>query len=74
MNCGVRFVRSKGLARGYGFPQITAAAAAAEQRIKVSDSLDAIAAHIRLLIDLIRRVEGYDTNRETLRASEGAGH
>ena len=64
----------KGAGGGYGFPQITDAAAAAEQRIKVSDSLDAIAAHIRLLIDLIRRIEGYDTNRETLRASESAGH
>ena len=64
----------KGAGGGYGFPQITEAAAAAEQRIKAADALDAITAHVRSLIDLIRRVEGYDTNREKLRASESAGH
>jgi len=64
----------KGAGGGYGFPQITEAAAAAEKRIKAADALDAVTAHVRLLIDLIRRVEGYDNSRETLRAAEGAGH
>jgi len=60
----------KGAGGGYGFPEITETAAAAEQRIRAADSIDAIALKVDSLIQTIRRVEGYNAAGESVRASE----
>jgi CheY-like chemotaxis protein/HPt (histidine-containing phosphotransfer) domain-containing protein len=54
----------KGAGGGYGFPNVTQIAAAAEARIKAADPLEAITAGIQDLMELIRKVEGYDKSRE----------
>ena len=64
----------KGAGGGYGFPAISELASAAEQRVRANDTLDAVAAGVRSLIELIRSIEGYDKSREAHRAAEGAAH
>jgi HPt (histidine-containing phosphotransfer) domain-containing protein len=64
----------KGAGGGYGFPAITDAAAIAEKRVKARSDLNAIAADIRSLIEIIRSVEGYDSLREDSRAAECIDH
>ncbi|HXE54898.1 MAG TPA: ATP-binding protein, partial [Tepidisphaeraceae bacterium] len=64
----------KGAGGGYGFPGITELASLAEQRVRANDTLDAIAASIRSLIELIRGIEGYDESRESCGVSKSAGH
>jgi CheY-like chemotaxis protein len=64
----------KGAGGGYGFPQITEAAALAEKCVKDNEAVESVAAEVKSLIQLIRSVEGYDKSRESLRAAEGPGH
>jgi signal transduction histidine kinase/DNA-binding NarL/FixJ family response regulator len=65
----------KGAGGGYGFPTMTQTAAAAEQSIKSSAGVDAIAGQVRGLIDLIRRIEGYDQKQEgASHAAKDSGH
>ena len=54
----------KGAGGGYGFAEITELAARAEQRVKDAASLEAITTEVDRLIQLIRRVDGYDPTRE----------
>jgi signal transduction histidine kinase/CheY-like chemotaxis protein/HPt (histidine-containing phosphotransfer) domain-containing protein len=54
----------KGAGSGYGFPQITAAAALAEATLKDGAQLDAIRRDVDALVALVRRVEGYQPTRE----------
>lgn len=61
----------KGAGGGYGFPQITDAAALAEKRVKSNEALASVAQGVNSLIQLIRSVEGYDKSRENLCAAEG---
>ena len=56
--------RMKGAGGGYGFNQITELAASAEKAIKDSAPLASITSRVNDLIDLIRRVNGYDSSRE----------
>jgi CheY-like chemotaxis protein/HPt (histidine-containing phosphotransfer) domain-containing protein len=55
----------KGAGGGYGFHQITELAAKAENAIKDSTTVEGIAEQVNALIDLVRRVEGYNPSRET---------
>jgi two-component system, sensor histidine kinase len=65
----------KGAGGGYGFPMITQIAAAAEERIKESDTPESIQTQVHYLIDLIRRVEGYNRTREEgANATANPGH
>jgi HPt (histidine-containing phosphotransfer) domain-containing protein len=64
----------KGAGGGYGFPQITEAASSAENRVKVREPVESIAQGVKMLVDLIRSVEGYDKARESCGATEGPGH
>jgi HPt (histidine-containing phosphotransfer) domain-containing protein len=64
----------KGAGGGYGFPQITDAAAAAERRVKEEGAIEAITNDINALIQLIRSVDGYDKSREKARAAESPSH
>ena len=54
----------KGAGGGYGFPRITEAASVAEEHIKAKTDLEAIKRDVDALVQLIRRVEGYDSARE----------
>ena len=60
----------KGAGGGYGFAPITKFAAAAEQRIKSGDPLNAITAEVEALCRVLRSVEGYrdDAQRKKCRA------
>jgi HPt (histidine-containing phosphotransfer) domain-containing protein len=60
----------KGAGSGYGFPQITAAAATAEASIKASADLETVKAQVDELIVLIRGTRGYDQTLEKLRERE----
>lgn len=64
----------KGAGGGYGFPQISNAAAAAETRVKSNGAIEAIKRDVSGLIELIRSVDGYDNSRERARAAESTGH
>ena len=54
----------KGAGGGYGFPEITALASEAENLLREGGSVDSVALAVRSLIDLVRRVDGYDCSRE----------
>ena len=54
----------KGAGSGYGFPQVTAAAALAEERLKDGAELDVIRRDVDTLVALVRRIEGYQQTRE----------
>ena len=54
----------RGAGGGYGFDAISESAAVAEESIKASDNLEAIAEKINSLIDVIRHIDGFDINKE----------
>jgi CheY-like chemotaxis protein/HPt (histidine-containing phosphotransfer) domain-containing protein len=54
----------KGAGSGYGFPLITRTAADAEASLKASADVDAVRRQVAELIGVIRRVEGYQQERE----------
>ena len=58
----------KGSAGGYGFPSITAVAQELEQQLMHDELLDSVVAQVQELVQLVRRVEGYE------RAAEGFCH
>lgn len=49
----------KGAAGGYGFPDITTAAASAEQSIKTAADLNSITQQVQALVQIVQRVEGF---------------
>ena len=55
----------KGTGGLYGFPQITDAAEAAQNRVDAEQSLKDVAREVKALVEVIRRVEGYDPARES---------
>jgi HPt (histidine-containing phosphotransfer) domain-containing protein len=54
----------KGAGGGYGFAQITTYAAKAEQKVKDGAPLEAIAGQVEELVQLVRRVRGYEATNE----------
>jgi len=56
----------KGAAGGYGFPQITDAAARAEKKISPEAALEEIRGEVESLIRVVRNVEGYDVSKEAV--------
>jgi signal transduction histidine kinase/CheY-like chemotaxis protein len=54
----------KGAAGGYGFPQITDAAARAEKKISPEAALEEIRGEVESLVRVVRNVEGYDVSKE----------
>jgi signal transduction histidine kinase/DNA-binding response OmpR family regulator len=54
----------KGAGGGYGFGQITTYAAKAEQKVKDGAPLEAIAGQVEELVQLVRRVRGYEAKNE----------
>jgi signal transduction histidine kinase/CheY-like chemotaxis protein len=55
----------KGVGTGYGFPQITQAAAHAESLIKTAAEFDQIHKGVDELVQMIRQIQGYDQTKET---------
>jgi HPt (histidine-containing phosphotransfer) domain-containing protein len=53
----------RGAAGGYGFEPITEPATIAEESIKVGKAYESIAAEIKSLIEVIRRIDGYDESK-----------
>ncbi len=64
----------KGSGGGYGFPQITALASAANRSINEAEPIDAIRRQIDTLVNYIRKIKGYDTSKEAAHAAERTGH
>jgi PAS domain S-box-containing protein len=60
--------RLKGSGGGYGFTPISQSAATAELSLKQGLTIDQTRAAVEELVQLIRRVEGYDPARETVQA------
>jgi len=58
----------RGASGGYGFEPITEPANKAEESIKLGKAPEAIAAEIKSLIDVIRRIEGYDESKAQIAA------
>jgi PAS domain S-box-containing protein len=58
-----------GTAGGYGFAPISPIARRAEQSIRGGDALESISAALASLIEMIRRIEGYDESK-TVEATE----
>jgi chemotaxis protein histidine kinase CheA len=56
----------RGAGGGYGFDEITERASIVENSIKASENRESISQQIDSLIDVIRRVEGFDFTREPL--------
>jgi signal transduction histidine kinase len=55
----------KGAGGGYGFSSLSDLAGRAEQQIRDKGPLDTIQDQVQELLDMVRRVEGYDVNRES---------
>ncbi|HWE05051.1 MAG TPA: response regulator [Tepidisphaeraceae bacterium] len=53
----------RGTGGGYGFDTITELAGGIEDAIKAADNRESIVKHINSLIDVIRRVEGFDESK-----------
>ena len=53
-----------GTGGGYGFAAITQAARKSEQSIKEGNAFEPVAVQINSLIEVIRRIEGYDESKE----------
>jgi PAS domain S-box-containing protein len=61
-----------GASGGYGFDPVTEPAARAEESIKTGKALEAITAEVNTLIDVIRRIEGYDESQAPAAAADTA--
>lgn len=55
----------KGCGGGYGFQPITELAGAAERQILADEAIEQVAGQVEALVQLMRRVEGYDLQRES---------
>jgi HPt (histidine-containing phosphotransfer) domain-containing protein len=66
--------RIKGAGGGYGFPQMTQIAGQTEKQIDAGATLEAVAAEIAALINLIRSVEGYDAAKEIAHVAKSIGN
>jgi HPt (histidine-containing phosphotransfer) domain-containing protein len=54
----------KGAGSGFGFPDVTSLAARAEGAVKAGEALNEIVAKVQDLVQLMRRIEGYQSSRE----------
>jgi signal transduction histidine kinase/response regulator of citrate/malate metabolism/HPt (histidine-containing phosphotransfer) domain-containing protein len=54
----------RGASGGYGFDPVTEPATRAEESIKAGQSLESIAAQITPLIEILRKIDGYDAKAE----------
>jgi PAS domain S-box-containing protein len=59
-----------GACGGYGFDPVSKPAQKAEESIKAGEALQSVAAEIKSLIEVIRRIDGYDESKVPLAAGE----
>jgi PAS domain S-box-containing protein len=57
-----------GACGGYGFDAVTAPATRAEVAIKTNQTLESISAEIKSLVEVIRRIDGYDESKVPMTA------
>jgi HPt (histidine-containing phosphotransfer) domain-containing protein len=62
----------KGAGGGYGFPQITRLALSAEEEVKSGRAVGSIRERVDALVALVRRVRGYDLQREVTPSEQAA--
>jgi PAS domain S-box-containing protein len=62
----------RGASGGYGFDSVTQPATRAEESIKAGNALESITAEIKSLIEVIRRIDGYDEFKSPVTAKEPA--
>jgi HPt (histidine-containing phosphotransfer) domain-containing protein len=60
----------RGSSGGYGFDAVTVPATKAEESIKAGSAMESITMEIKLLIDVIRRIDGYDESKESAAAGK----
>jgi CheY-like chemotaxis protein/HPt (histidine-containing phosphotransfer) domain-containing protein len=58
----------RGASGGYGFEPVTEPATKTEQLIKAGQPVESVAPNVQSLIDVIRRIDGYNKNAEKLAA------
>ncbi|MGD0462247.1 MAG: PAS domain S-box protein [Tepidisphaeraceae bacterium] len=58
----------RGASGGYGFDPLTEPATRVEESIKAGKALESIAAEIKSLIEVIRRIDGYDESKASVAA------
>jgi len=59
-----------GTCGGYGFDAVTQPARSVEQSIKAGRDLASIRAEVKSLVEVIRRIDGYDESKVPLRSVE----
>jgi PAS domain S-box-containing protein len=64
----------KGAGGGYGFPQITKLAAAADRLIKQGEPFESISRQVDELVGYVRGIAGYDLTLEAAHVADSAGH
>jgi PAS domain S-box-containing protein len=62
----------RGASGGYGFDPVTDVATRAEESIKEQQAAESIAANVKSLIELIRRIDGYDESKSLSAEEEPA--
>jgi CheY-like chemotaxis protein len=62
----------RGASGGYGFGPVTEPAMRADESIKAGKALESITAEIKSLIEVIRRIDGYDQSQEPIAIEEPA--
>jgi CheY-like chemotaxis protein/HPt (histidine-containing phosphotransfer) domain-containing protein len=62
----------RGASGGYGFDPVTQPATRAEESIKAGNALESITAEIKSLIEVVRRIDGYDESTSPVTAKEPA--
>jgi HPt (histidine-containing phosphotransfer) domain-containing protein len=55
-----------GTCGGYGFAPVSEPARKVEQSVKAGRPLESITSEVKSLIDVIRRIEGYDESKEAV--------
>jgi HPt (histidine-containing phosphotransfer) domain-containing protein len=62
----------RGASGGYGFDPVTEPATRAEESIKAGNALERITAEVETLIEVIRRIDGYDESKVPVASEECA--
>jgi PAS domain S-box-containing protein len=59
-----------GTCGGYGFGPVSEPARTVEQSIKAGQTLESVTPKVKSLIEVLRRIDGYDESKETVQADE----
>jgi HPt (histidine-containing phosphotransfer) domain-containing protein len=63
-----------GTCGGYGFGPVSEPARTVEQSIKAGQTLESVTPKVKSLIEVLRRIDGYDESKETAGAEIGTLH